>query len=119
MTGIKTAVKFLAGEDCGCDERREKLNKMFPFAPKDVECLNEEEFDFLSETLNQIQKEGQVHPRHMKRLFEIYKRFFPEDYKKQPGLCSSCWVRIFKGLRGLMEAYRAEPEAETNSDIQK
>ena len=25
-TGIEKAVKFLAGEDCGCDERKEKLN---------------------------------------------------------------------------------------------
>ena len=28
-TGIKKAVKFIAGEDCGCDERKEKLNKVF------------------------------------------------------------------------------------------
>ena len=25
-TGIKKAVKFMLGEDCGCDERKEKLN---------------------------------------------------------------------------------------------
>ena len=30
-TGIKKAVKFLAGEDCGCDERKEKLNEMFRY----------------------------------------------------------------------------------------
>ena len=28
-TGIKKAVKFLAGEDCGCDERQERLNRIF------------------------------------------------------------------------------------------
>ena len=29
-TGIKKAVKFVAGEDCGCDQRKEKLNKLLP-----------------------------------------------------------------------------------------
>ena len=27
-TGIDKAVKFIAGADCGCDERKEKLNKL-------------------------------------------------------------------------------------------
>ena len=29
-TGIKWVVKKIWGEDCGCDERQEKLNKVFP-----------------------------------------------------------------------------------------
>ena len=28
-TGIKKLVKFIAGEDCGCDERKKKLNKLY------------------------------------------------------------------------------------------
>ena len=44
-TGIDKAVKFVAGEDCGCDERQEKLNNFFSY---DVpECLTEEEFNYL------------------------------------------------------------------------
>ena len=27
-TGIKKLVKFVAGDDCGCEERRKKLNKL-------------------------------------------------------------------------------------------
>ena len=30
-TGIKKVVKWLAGEDCGCDARKEKLNKLFKY----------------------------------------------------------------------------------------
>jgi hypothetical protein len=33
-TGIKKAVKFLAGEDCGCDERKELLNKKLNVSQK-------------------------------------------------------------------------------------
>ncbi len=31
-TGIDRLVHAVVGEDCGCDERREKLNKLFPYA---------------------------------------------------------------------------------------
>lgn len=30
-TGIKKVVKNVFGDDCGCDNRREFLNKMFPY----------------------------------------------------------------------------------------
>ena len=46
-TGIKTVVKAIAGEDCGCDERRDKLNKIFPYS-KQPECLTPEEVQYLS-----------------------------------------------------------------------
>lgn len=36
VTGIKAVVKAVAGDDCGCVERQQKLNDMFPFnTPKD------------------------------------------------------------------------------------
>jgi hypothetical protein len=35
-TGIKAVVEAVAGKDCGCAERQQKLNQMFPFGtPKD------------------------------------------------------------------------------------
>jgi ABC-type thiamine transport system ATPase subunit len=44
-TGIDKVVKFVAGEDCGCEERKQKLNELFPYTkPK---CLTEEEFNTL------------------------------------------------------------------------
>ena len=33
-TGIEKAVKKVFGENCGCEERRSKLNKMFPYKGK-------------------------------------------------------------------------------------
>ncbi len=44
-TGIKKAVKWLAGDDCGCDERKEKLNKLFPSRFK-ADCLQKDEYEF-------------------------------------------------------------------------
>lgn len=31
VTGIKSVVKKIAGKDCGCSERRKKLNDLFPY----------------------------------------------------------------------------------------
>ena len=45
-TGIKKAVHSLFGDDCGCDERKAKLNKLLPY--KTIECLNENEFNYLT-----------------------------------------------------------------------
>jgi hypothetical protein len=35
-TGIKAVVEAVAGKDCGCAQRQQKLNDLFPFdTPKD------------------------------------------------------------------------------------
>lgn len=40
-TGIKWVVKKIWGEDCGCNERQEKLNKVFPInKPQQVSGVN-------------------------------------------------------------------------------
>lgn len=31
VTGIKAVVKAVTDEDCGCEERRKKLNELYPF----------------------------------------------------------------------------------------
>ena len=40
VTGIKKAVKWIFGEDCGCEDRKEWLNKKFPYSKQ----LTETEF---------------------------------------------------------------------------
>ena len=34
VTGIQNVVKKTLGNDCGCDQRKEKLNKLFPYKNK-------------------------------------------------------------------------------------
>ena len=46
-TGIKKLVEWaFGGIDCGCDARKEKLNKLFPRKRK-PECLLEDEYNYL------------------------------------------------------------------------
>lgn len=44
-TGIKKVVElFMDGKDCGCDKRKEKLNKLLPRRVK-VNCFNEKQYN--------------------------------------------------------------------------
>ena len=48
VTGIKAGVEALSKAldwDCGCDQRKEKLNALFPY--KKPNCLTEEEYNYL------------------------------------------------------------------------
>ena len=88
-TGIKQAVKWALGEDCGCDERKEKLNKLFDYSKP--ECLTESEYIFLS-----ADKE--------RRSINIYNREF-NAHQRATG-CSSCFVsNVYNPLKRLYENY--------------
>lgn len=85
-TGIAKVAKWALGEDCGCDERRDVLNKLFPY--RKPECLNEEEYNYLdgffSKRRNKIEVETQL------KLISIYNRIFKDNV--EPTSCSSCFV---------------------------
>jgi hypothetical protein len=98
-TGIDKLVKFIAGEDCGCDERKEKLNKMFPyFKPL---CLLEYEYNELTEFFNG--RTSQIKPSQQKKLLSIYNRVL--NQKQEPTTCSDCWRDIINKLRKVYDEY--------------
>lgn len=99
-TGIKAAVKFLAGEDCGCDQRKEKLNKLFHY--NKPECLTEDEYlwlaDFFSGTINTIDNIQQ------RKMLKIYNRVFKAN--KQVTSCSPCVRSVYDKLKQYFETYQ-------------
>jgi len=98
-TGIKALVKFIAGEDCGCDDRKEKLNKMFPyFKPL---CLEEDEYNYLTEFFNG--SKSQIRPSQQQQLIKIYNRVL--NQKQEPTTCSDCWRDIIKKLKQVYDEY--------------
>lgn len=98
-TGIDKLVKFIAGEDCGCTERKEKLNKMFPyFKPL---CLDEQEYNELTEFFNG--RTSQIKPSQQKKLLLIYNRVL--NQKQEPTTCSDCWRDIINKLRKVYNEY--------------
>ena len=98
-TGIDKLVKFVAGEDCGCDERQEWLNKTFN--RRKVECLAEGEYSYLEEFFSQHRRS--VSKDRQKALFAIYNRVFNEN--KQPTSCRSCVISVVRRLEKLYKNY--------------
>ena len=98
-TGIDKAVKFIAGEDCGCDERRKALNKLFPY--NKPECLKEDEYSYLKEFYkihkNRLTQEEQV------KLVEISNRVL--HTKRKLSSCSSCVKELIADCKRLFDNY--------------
>jgi len=96
-TGIKKAVKFLFGEDCGCEERKQILNKIFPYA----KCLTEEEYNYLKNwfAINSTQIDFKTRTQ----LIKIYNRVL--NKRQQDTSCSSCLKQINNDLKRIYDKY--------------
>jgi hypothetical protein len=109
-TGIDKLVKFIAGEDCGCDERKEKLNKLFPYAkPK---CLTEDEFNtldtYFKQNTNTLTSDEQT------SLIAINNRVL--NQKLTFSTCSSCLRDLVSKLRVIYNEYTPEETEEVTTE---
>jgi hypothetical protein len=100
VTGIKKLVEFIAGEDCGCQERKEKLNQLFPYG---AQCLTEEEYNYLTKV--DLMNKTSVSPIEQKEILKIYGRVF--NKRQEPTSCASCWIQIIKDLQKVYSSYEA------------
>jgi ABC-type thiamine transport system ATPase subunit len=109
-TGIDKLVKFIAGEDCGCDERKEKLNKLFPYA-KPL-CLTEDEFNtldtYFKQNTNTLTSDEQT------SLIAINNRVL--NQKLTFSTCSSCLRDLVSKLRVIYNEYSPEQTEENASN---
>jgi len=98
-TGIKKAVKFIAGDDCGCDDRKKILNHIFPYQKPN--CLTEDEFNYLGEKIGKI---NTVTVEEQKHLLNIYNRVFND--KRELTSCGSCFLNgVWKKLERVYKEY--------------
>lgn len=106
-TGIKKAVKFIAGDDCGCDERQELLNKLFPYG-KNPECLTENEYKYLEEYFRKYPDNNSgTRPKEViSRVYEINNRVYRQN--KKPSSCASCVRTVLNQLKTVFNTYKDE-----------
>lgn len=104
-TGIKKLVKFIAGDDCGCEERKAKLNAMFPY--NKPECLTEVEYNYLNET--QVLYKNTIKPSEQDQILKIYNRVF--HVRQEPTSCASCLREIVVKMQRVMDEYKPEETA--------
>jgi hypothetical protein len=98
-TGIDKVVHFIAGEDCGCDKRKEKLNKLFPY--KTPECLTEVEHEQLTTLLPNMRVK--VKPSEQLQFLKVYNRVFKTN--EQPTSCASCLNDMLRKMKQVYNAY--------------
>jgi hypothetical protein len=99
-TKIAKVVKWLAGEDCGCDKRKEKLNKMFPY--RKPNCLTEDEHGILENYFSR--NTAEISPADQHELLKVYNRVL--NVKQEPTSCVDCWRDIVMKLRNIYNEYK-------------
>ena len=107
VTGIAKVAKWLLGEDCGCEERKQKLNQIFPY--KKPLCLEESEFKFLDEWFSR--NTDRVTPIEQIELFKIHSRVF--QVRNELTSCPSCVAERITDLRKVYNQYKSD--ADSNS----
>jgi hypothetical protein len=83
-TGIDKVAKKVLGDDCGCEERKEALNKMFPYAK--VRQFTEDEMSIYESVLPRIG--STVKREDQAILVKLYNKVFNSN--KKPSSCGSC-----------------------------
>lgn len=103
-TGIKAVVEAVSeatGIDCGCEDRKDLLNKLFPY--KQTECLNNEDKEWLANYFES--NNNQLTPKQQTRVIEIYRNVFKQVIN--PSNCGSCWRDRINELKQVYEAQNA------------
>ena len=99
LTGISKLVNFVAGEDCGCEARKEKLNALFPYrTPK---CLTEDEHTYLTESA--VLNKQTLKPSEQDAILKIYNRIF--GISREPTSCATCWLEIINKMKKVFNEY--------------
>tara|TARA_R110000764_G_scaffold25290_3_gene60671 strand:- start:57 stop:539 length:483 start_codon:yes stop_codon:yes gene_type:complete len=100
-TGITSVVKAIVGDDCGCKERKQRLNAILPYGtPKQIRCFAEEEIEKYTEFFNSRKKDSWT-AEQVTFLFELYAGVFNKRYNIKR-MCSSCMgtANILRGVTG-------------------
>lgn len=107
-TGIKKVVEMFTpeGKDCGCDKRKEKLNKMFP--KNKPNCMNEEQYKAWGEAKADMEKNQTISPE-VQALIVVLIREVHNMAIAPCGTCSaSAWMRYINMLDKVYETYGEE-----------
>ena len=83
VTGIDKVAKKILGDDCGCEERKKKLNQMFPYARP----FTEDELSIYESVLPRIQG-GRINGQDQDIMVKLYNKVF--NANKKASSCGSC-----------------------------
>jgi hypothetical protein len=103
-TGIKAAVEMFSkatGLDCGCEERKAKLNQLFSYN-RNINCLTESDYNALTDLIAPSKDTLTIEEQNV--ISEIYLNVF--NYRLQLSSCGSCWKGKIDELRKVYNEYK-------------
>ena len=95
-TGIDKVAQKVLGDDCGCEERKKKLNQMFPY----VRQFTEDELSIYESVLPRIQG-GRINGQDQDIMLKLYNKVFNANKKR-----SSCTPCVKETLDKLEKVYK-------------
>lgn len=102
VTGVAKVAKWLLGEDCGCEERKEKLNKMFRY--ERPLCLEQHEYEIISE--EKLLEKNTLRPSEQMQIIKIYNRIFRQNQAMTN--CGSCMREVVNKMKLVFNEYKEE-----------
>ena len=105
-TGIKAAVEWFSeatGLDCGCDARKEKLNKIFPYKSR-VLCLEQSEHEKLTSFFNDFDGR-EIKEQWQEPLARIHARIFEHKFYIPCSCSPKEWNRVLQDLKKVYKEY--------------
>jgi hypothetical protein len=82
-TGIDKVAKAVLGDDCGCEERKKKLNQMFPYSRP----FTDDEISVYESVLPRLEK-GTISGDDQAIMVKLYNKVF--NANKKTSSCGSC-----------------------------
>lgn len=92
-TGVSKIAKAVLGDDCGCENRQEILNDLFPYGK--YNAPTDEELDTIKWLFEQ--RTSTISGSMVKEIYSVYNRIFND--KLQPTNCSSCFKPVKQKLQ--------------------
>lgn len=110
-TGIKKAVEVfheLTGFDCGCESRKEKLNRLFSYR-KQPECMTKEQFELWGEYKNFDKRKVRLYVETVYPIIaKLHSEIFKHRYKEPCGCNPRIWQTWTEDLNKLYKVYQEE-----------
>jgi len=107
-TGIDKVAKKVLGDDCGCEERKKALNKMFPYSRQ----FTPDEISIYESVLPRIKGE-RISGKDQAIMVKLYNKVF--NANKKTSSCGSC---VQQTLAKLAKVYVNSCKIEDNeSDV--
>tara|TARA_R100000908_G_C3692117_1_gene106079 strand:+ start:136 stop:489 length:354 start_codon:yes stop_codon:yes gene_type:complete len=94
-TGIDKVAKAVLGDDCGCEERKQALNKLYPYA----RTFTADELKIYEEVLPRIK--NTISRNDQQILLKIYNSVFNDN--KKMSSCGSCVMTTLNKLARVYE----------------